>query len=663
MRPTILTRFPVAIALAGLFVSISAHAATYTLKNDQVTAIWKTEGGFISAKTLAPDSVLDQKSGQKLAITGDLFDLVLTNGDYISSSKFKIVGQVRTEALTANPGASRFSDRIAGQELVADLVSADGDLHVTWHAILRDGSRYIRQKYTFTAGNHPVPLSGFLLLNTPMPNARPTGTVDGSPVATATAFFAAEHPLSVNRGEMGYVRCFLPRGTALRAGESYDCTSVIGFVDKGQLRRQFLAYLERERAHPYRPFLHYNSWYDIGYFSKYNEKMALDVINTFGQELTVKRGVKLDSFLFDDGWDNDATLWQFDKTNFPNGFVPLKEAAAKYGAAPGIWLSPWGGYGNPHEERIKFGKEQGFEINNGNFSMSGPKYYARFRQLCLDVIQHDGINQFKFDGIGTANSDDDSGTVLRDFEAMLRLNQELRTIKPDLYINQTTGTWPSPFWLLYADSIWRGGEDHSFMDGNGPFRERWISYKDNDVYDRIVSTSELYPLNSLMIHGIIYAKSAHDINYDTNNIIKSEIRDFFGNGTQLQEMYITPTLMTSTNWDDLAQAAKWSRDNTDTLVDTHWIGGSPEDRTIYGWASWSPKKGIITLRNPTNRKHSIEIDPAKVFELPNGAAQTYNLVDPFKDQDLEITSLTAGTKVSFNLKPYQVLVVEALPAK
>ena len=39
---------------------------------------------------------------------------------------------------------------------------------------------------------------------------------------------------------------------------------------------------------------------------------------------------------------------------------------------------------------------------------------------------------------------------------------ELRAKKPDLYVNLTTGTYPSPFWLLYADSIWRGGDDHSF---------------------------------------------------------------------------------------------------------------------------------------------------------------------------------------------------------
>ncbi|MGC9942141.1 MAG: enterotoxin [Verrucomicrobiota bacterium] len=656
MRHFNLLRVVAVIALATTSLSVNSRAAVFTLTNDEVAVTWRSH-----ANTLWPDSVHDMRTGQTLAIKGDLFDLVLTNGNYVRSSDFKLVGSVQTEPLEITPGASRFAEHLPGSQLVAEFASKDGNIHVAWRAVLRDGSRYIRQIYTFTAGEQLIPLNGILLLDTPMANARSTGTVDGSPVATTTAFFAVEHPLSINRGEMGYVRCFLPRGAALRPGESIECSSVIGFVDKGQLRRQFLAYLERERAHPYRPFLQYNSWYDIGYFNKYDEKAAVNAINSFGKELVEQRGVKMDSFLFDDGWDNNATLWQFDKTNFPNGFTPVQAAAAKYGAAPGIWLSPWGGYGEPHEERIKYGKEQGFEINDGNFSMSGPKYYARFRQLCVDVIQKYGINQFKFDGIGAIGSDDDQGVVLRDFEAMLRLDNELRTIKPDLYINQTTGTWPSPFWLFYADSIWRGGEDHTFVAGTAPQRERWITYKDDDVYERVVGNSDLYPLNSLMLHGIIYAQKADGLDYDTNNIFKSEVRAFFGNGTQLQEMYITPRLLTADNWDILAEAAKWSRANSDTLVDTHWIGGSPIDREVYGWASWSPKKGILTLRNPSARAQSIEIDPAKAFELPDGAPQNYTIVNPFKDQSVDVTRLHAGEATKFKLDPFEVLVIEAWP--
>jgi len=194
-----------------------------------------------------------------------------------------------------------------------------------------------------------------------------------------------------------------------------------------------------------------------------------------------------------------------------------------------------------------------------------------------------------------------------------------------------------------------------------PERQRWISYKDNDVFNEVVSRSDLYPLNSLMLHGIIYAQKAYGLNYDTNNIFKSEVRAMFGNGTQLQEMYITPRLLTSDNWDALAEAAKWSRANSDTLVDTHWVGGRPEDHQVYGWAAWSPEKGILTLRNPTARTQSIAIDPAKAFELPEGAGKIYSIASPFKDETVEVTKLHAGEATKFKLQPFEVLVVEALP--
>ena len=258
--------------------------------------------------------------------------------------------------------------------------------------------------------------------------------------------------------------------------------------------------------------------------------------------------------------------------------------------------------------------------------MAGPKYYERFRGLCVEVVREQGVNQFKFDGIG-CGSGEGAGSAMRDFEAMLRLLAELRSIRPDLYINQTTGTWPSPFWLLHADSIWRGGEDHSFA-GGGTDRQRWITYRDGDVYERIVSRTPFYPLNSLMLHGIIYARSADKLNVDPKGDFTSEVRSFFGCGTQMQEMYITPKLLTPANWDALAASARWARENADTLRDTHWVGGDPAELKVYGWAAWSPRKGILTLRNPAGRPASIAIDAAKVFELPDGAPRRYKLRAP-----------------------------------
>ncbi len=630
----------------------------FSLSNDEVQATWE-----LSTKGTATGTLEQKNTKETIHFKGDLFKIVLTDGSFRDSSEMSVVGTPHVEPLLARPEASRLAERSAGRQLVVDLAAEDG-AKATWRAILRDGSNYLREQVSLTAGPKGMPVKEIVLLDMPYPNARPTGTVDGSPVVTKTAFFGLEHPLSINRGEIGYVRCFLPRGAALNPGEKVECSLVIGFTRQGQTRRDFLAYLERERAHPYRPFLNYNTWYDIGYFSRFDEPALLNAINAFGEELVVKRKVKMDSFLMDDGWDDTQTIWR-PNHGFPNGFTVAAQTAAKYGAALGIWLSPWGGYGPPKEARLTNGKAEGFEIVNGSFSMAGPKYYERFRSLCVDVVKQYGINQFKFDGIGAgdttgSNATEGGGGAIRDFEAMLRLLDELRSIKPDIYINQTTGTWPSPFWLIIADSIWRGGEDHSFA-GSGTDRQKWITYRDSDVYARVVTNGELYPITSLMLHGMIFAQHANKLNVDPKGDFKSEVRSFFGTGTQMQEMYITPALMTPETWDILAESARWSRENAETLKDTHWVGGDPSEGVVYGWASWSPVKGILTLRNPSGKPRKIEIDAAKVFELPPEAAQEYDLKSPYKDQRLTDIPLKAGEPHEFELQPYEVVVFEAIP--
>ena len=53
----------------------------------------------------------------------------------------------------------------------------------------------------------------------------------------------------------------------------------------------------------------------------------------------------------------------------------------------------------PREQRLKYGRPQGFETNSRGFAMAGPKYYARFRDACRQMIEKYGVNYFKFDGI------------------------------------------------------------------------------------------------------------------------------------------------------------------------------------------------------------------------------------------------------------------------
>jgi hypothetical protein len=637
----------------GLAAASTIRSDEIQLGNDAITAVWSTAGGVFR-----PARITDGLNRTSLPVSAEAFSVTLTDKSVIKATDMRITAVPRMEALPVNPRASRLAERLAGRSVTLTLQDAGGRIEAVWRGVLRDGSHYIRQELTLRALGADVPLREIALLDFNVPNAVVTGTVRGTPIVSANAFFGFEHPLANNDLDGDRVRCRMMRSLPLRAGTSLTVSSVIGVARPGQMRRDFLAYVERERAHPYRTFLHYNSWYDIGYFNRYDEAAALTAIAGFGTELHEKRGVTLDSFLFDDGWDDPKTLWHFNP-GFPNGFTKVAQATHRYGGAPGVWMSPWGGYGEPREERIKYGKAQGFETNDDGFALSGPVYYKHFRDTCLDMIRRYGVNQFKFDGTGNSSSTFPGSPFDSDFDAAIHLIDELRVEKPDLYVNLTTGTYPSPFWLRYADSIWRGGDDHEFA-GIGSSRQRWITYRDADTYEHVVRAGALYPLNALMLHGMIYARAAHNLMTDPGNDFSSEVRSYFGAGTQLQEMYITPALLSKSDWDTIAECARWSRANADTLVDTHWVGGDPLRLEPYGWASWSPRKGILTLRNPSNVPQKIAIDVERVFELPPDAPRRYSAKSPWAiDQGRAPIQFRAGEEREIRLAPFEVLTLEA----
>jgi hypothetical protein len=628
---------------------ISGH-----LKNQFVTWNWRVAGGKLQAVRLD-----DAVNGESLPLEGECFQVVLGDRTVLKASDFTLVAQPEVETLKLETESPVFARHFTGKQLVSKFLAPKKNLAAEWRVILRDGSAYVREELSLRAPSEDLPVKSITLLDEKIPGAKTVGSVEGSPVVDGNFFFGYEHPMAENTvGEDAEVQCRFMRNATLKNGETLTQSCVIGVAPEGQMRRGFLSYLERERSHPYRTFLHYNSWYDIAWADrKYDEAQSLDAIGQIGSEMAKKRGVKLDSFLFDDGWDDNRTLWNF-HGGFPNGFAPLKTAAEKYGAGIGIWISPFGGYAEVKKQRLAYGSQLGFETNASGFSLAGPKYYQRFHDICSEMVRKYGVNQFKFDGMA-ANASAGENSLTRDGDAMLRLIADLRREEPDIYVNQTTGTWPSPFWLLSVDSTWRGGGDHWFA-GKGSWCQQWMTYRDAQTYQNVVQQGPLYPLSSLMLHGVIDATNAVHLAGMSDSDFADQVREFFGNGTQLQEMYITPKLLDRKNWDDLAEAAKWSRANSGVLPDTHWIGGDPARGEVYGWASWSPRKGILVLRNPDGKPASFIADVGKLFELPDSAEKIFRLHSPWKDErSLPEATVRAGERRMFSLGPFETMVLES----
>ena len=640
----------------------TAEDGRWTLENNVIACRWTVADG-----RLKPGSATDKLSGATLEFdraTSECFVLLLDSDKRLAASGMKMVGLPTVEPIEAEPKASCLARRSPGMSLAARLVSPDGKLEILWRAELRDGSNYVRPTVTLRAVDEPVHVDtlGLIDLNVPQGHgAEVVGVVPGSPIVLGNFFFAYEHAnatstvKSAEQGGTEQIVCSLERNAAVRPGETTVQTSVIGVVPKGQRRRGFLYYVERERAHPYRPALHYNSWYDISWAGvRIHEAQCLAVIETFGRELIEKRGVPLQCFVWDDGWDDFGTLWRVDKKNFPRGFETLLAAARKYDSTLGAWISPWGGYGDERKQRILHGRRQGFETVGDKFSMAGPNYYQRFLETSLHWIRDNGSVHFKYDGIDAKR--------IEESEALFRLIAELRKVQPDLFVNMTCGTWPSVYYLWHGDSTWRGGRDMDFI-GAGSTRQQWINFRDADTYRRVVRRGPLYPINSLMTQGIVHAQLGFAKKMAmVPEEFRDEVRSFFASGTCTQELYITPQLLSERNWDDLAEAARWSHANADVLVDTHWLGGDPAKGQIYGWACWSARKGILALRNPSDKPGRITIDVAKAFELPSGAARSYTLASPWKeDASRPPVVLTAGGEQTFELKPFEVRVWDATP--
>jgi len=632
----------------------------FVLENAVFAATWRVADGEFRLVQLE-----DRISQRTLRLeTAEAFRVALAGGRRLAASEFRIVEEPKLVRLEPQRETPQASVREPGWRATVQLASPDGRLDSRWSATLRDHSNYIRTELRLVPRQTPTGLEGAAVLEVDRAEAEVVGTVSGSPVVADNLFFACEHPLAENRVQDGRVECIARYRGGAKPGEAWSQSTVLGVAPPGQLRRAFLYYVERERARPYHLFLHYNSWWDIAWPGRrMDEIQCLEVMTQFGRELFEKRGVPLDSFVFDDGWDDPQTLWQF-HDGFPRGFAPHQKAAKKQDSAVGVWLSPWGGYGQAKADRLAYGKTQGFETNSRGFSLAGPTYYARYADACQQMISQYGANYFKFDGIGQGlglpGADNEFAA---DVEALLKLTRQLRNQRPDVYLSITTGTWPSPFWLWYGDSVWRNGHDLGFH-GVGSMRQQSITYRDMFVRRMIVDRAPLYPLNSLMIVSVCQAQLGTAAKM-VNNVadLPDEIRMAFASGTQLLELYVTPSRMTDEAWDVLAACTRWSRENADVLVDVHWVGGDPGNAEVYGYAAWSPRKGILTLRNPADAPQSIRLSLADVFELPTRLGD-FRLATPWTEEDRGLPDQLAARKsCEFKLKPSEILLLEATPVE
>jgi hypothetical protein len=488
------------------------------------------------------------------------------------------------------------------------LADAAGQQMVVTSSLVAERSA---ARVTFQLPSHAGDASAVSLKGEASEALATVNSLPGTVVVGSHLFIAAEHPASAVTLSGKSFDFQVPL-----ASDMPEVALAVGPLIEGARYRAFRRYVDASRSRPARPFLHYNSWYDIGYDGKsYDEAESRQVIRTIKEKLVTERQAPLDGFVLDDGWDDKTTLWRF-HSGFPQGFKPLMTELPP-GEVLGTWLSPWGGYNEARIARLAIARKQGFTIGENGLMLSDPRYFAFFSEAAREMALHQNVKYLKLDGIGSpAGLQGNNPGLRKEFLTFLELLRQLRKDSPDLFINATVGTFPSPFWLWYADSIWRGGGDCD-QRGEGPTRERWITYRDEQVYNNVVKPAPHFPLSSLMLHGVVYAirGQAAKLDYSPESF-RHEVRSYFATGVYLQEFHITPALLSEADWAAIAEGAIWARERSALFTDSHWFGGDPGKGQVYGYASWGDGRGVLSIRNPSAQEQTFRADVADLLEIP-----------------------------------------------
>lgn len=671
----------------------SLTGGTFTLANAALSSTWS-----LSGSTVALTRFQNRAAGTTVPMTlRGLFTLTLADGSTITTANSTVSAAPALTDLAADAGSARLAERSAGKAVTTTFrhTSAGRTLDVQWQARLRDGANTVQHAFTVRSVAGTFDITSLRLVELTLGSARVLGQDDGSPVVHGTAggetvFVGIEHPMAKATVSGATVDIAVPRAGDLTAGASWRYTTSTGVAPAGQLRRSFQYYLARERAHDRRTFLHYQSWLDLKPPGEViNGGELTRAVNLFGTQLS-SRGAKIDSFWVDDGWDYLRTppvdetnlhVWSFDPTQFPTGFAPQRAAAARYGASMSVWMSPFGGYGSSASNRyaLNAGKPAAQRLEThttGQFMLGGSRYYDRFRTVAFDMMDNQGVRGFKFDGIGGGlYQSGPNASYIADYEALLGLTADLRAHQKDVFVNATVGTWGSPYWLWYTDSIWRDGHDAA-LAGQGTPQQRYVNYRDSETLRNVATQNPLFPIPGLMNHGIIFSDRTpqftadHDLSKPAvQEQVSQDIRAYFALGLSLQELYVRNTLVGTDRpgaawfWDTVAANATWARANERLLGDVHWVGGDPAGGAVYGTAAWNSSagasKGMLMLRNPNPAAQTFTVNPRAVFELPGGTHQRYRFTE--RDGRRSAFVADAATPVTITLQPFEVAVLQAVP--
>jgi len=673
------------LVIMMIFLSAAPlSAGTFTLENDVVRCDVEIVDGRLSSDKLTLSSEMGGASfGTDAGFAVEVMwtswrapgkknnadnPVMLGNGDF---------SFVKAEELEYACGAQElslfFSSNSGSIDLCMKYLLRPGDPVARRKVVLSDskyGLHYLRRVYPILVvieGKYTVVKEGGF----------------GQPVALrmkkSGVFFGYEYPTSRNEfitGDAGeaYVSCSVEMGETIDADGVESEWAAWAVTPDDDVKKWFMEYVRSIRVTPIRPYTLYNTWYDVRSpeitedpVTVMNEENLMRIVSKFRRNMIEKHGIELDAFVLDDGWDVYKSNWKLRTEEFPWGLRPLSDELAKTNTDLGIWFGPIGGYSKRHW-RIEYMKEHGYETIDDQLCLAGKNYSALFKKRVVDFVRKQGAGYFKWDGIQFSCSDPSHGHPIGIYsrravmESVIDMCDAVRDVDPDVFLNITSGTWLSPWWVKYANTIWMDGYDYSWADVPSiSRRDAAITYRDMVLYEDFKTKDLWFPIANLMTHGIIKGHlqrlggEEEPLDKFTDNALF-----YFARGVAMWELYISPDILTDPEWDAIAGAYHWARDRFPILERTEMIGGDPNKREPYGYIHFLGAKGIVAARNPYIAGKTMKVELSTVYGIDPDAEKLV-LERVYPTRWISPKLYKAGSTVELELEGYETAVYEVYP--
>lgn len=259
------------------------------------------------------------------------------------------------------------------------------------------------------------------------------------------------------------------------------------------------------------------------------------------------------------------------------------------------------------------------------------------------------------------------GTLLSDGRFFLFVDKSLSDAKPerermDPKVSFPAGTKKAE--VNFAIGVFARGQERRSIQFYAERENIFDEAKDAEIsaetalgyHEKLYAYAKKYPL--FPVNRVIKKNDGKTIAAEDMETFK---RELYGNlivGESLSEK----AGITEEQKAVFSEAVAW-RDTCEALLgDGHFFGGDPVKKEVYGYAAWSPSKGVVMLYNPSDEEKTVDFSLVDALELWPAEVVTWQLKSPWKeDADKPAIVILPWQRVPITLTSGEVRIFDAVP--